>query len=163
MAGRVSPSDGIATLLALLDEAFDCRSWHGTNLKGSIRGMSAERAARRPAAGRHSVVEIIAHCAYWKYSVRRRLLNQSKGSFPLKGSDWFSIAEPLDEKTWRGYVRILTEEHRQLRQAVADFDVRRLSAMPAGSTTSYAKLIRGAVFHDIYHAGQIQFIKRVHE
>jgi hypothetical protein len=34
-------------LLALLDEAFNRRSWLGTNLHGSIRGIDLETAARR--------------------------------------------------------------------------------------------------------------------
>lgn len=160
MAGKGARSDRLAMLLALLDEAFERKSWHGTNLKGSIRGMSAADAARRAAASRHRVADIVVHCAYWKYSVRRRLLDQPRGGFPLVGSDWFELAEPLDEKTWKQYVRMLTDEHRQLREAVAAFDGRRLSAVPAGSKVTYEMLIRGAAMHDVYHAGQIQLIKR---
>ena len=59
----------VKSLLALLDEAFDRRSWHGTNLKGSIRGMTATQAAWRPRPGRHNVWEIVGHAAYWKYAV----------------------------------------------------------------------------------------------
>jgi hypothetical protein len=32
-------------LLALLDEAFDKKSWHGPNLRNSLRGVSAQAAA----------------------------------------------------------------------------------------------------------------------
>src|SRR5437879_1186142 len=38
-------------LLTLLDEAFDKRSWHGPNLRGAIRGVTAEQAAWRPRPG----------------------------------------------------------------------------------------------------------------
>jgi hypothetical protein len=44
----------IRLLLDLLDEAFDKKSWHGPNLRGSIRGVSAAQAAWRPAPGRHT-------------------------------------------------------------------------------------------------------------
>src|SRR3712207_2441682 len=63
----------IAQLLAVVDRAYDRRSWHGTNLRGSIRGLSAADAAWRPARGRHNVWEIVVHAAYWKYAVTRRL------------------------------------------------------------------------------------------
>lgn len=63
----------IDLLLALLDEGFDRKAWHGPNLLGSLRGLSAEQALRRPAPGRHNVWEIAVHCAYWKSIVRRRL------------------------------------------------------------------------------------------
>ncbi len=60
-------------LLGAIDEAYDKRSWHGTTLRGSLRGMSAAAATWRPADGRHHVWEIAVHCAYWKYVVRRRV------------------------------------------------------------------------------------------
>jgi hypothetical protein len=44
--------DRALALLDLVDEAFDRKSWHGTNLRGAIRGVSAALAALR--AGRLS-------------------------------------------------------------------------------------------------------------
>jgi hypothetical protein len=57
--------EAVAMLLALLDEAFEKQSWHGPNLRGSLRGLSAADAARRPARGRHNVWEVAVHAAYW--------------------------------------------------------------------------------------------------
>jgi hypothetical protein len=31
----------IRQLVAIVDQAYDTKSWHGTNLRGSIRGLSA--------------------------------------------------------------------------------------------------------------------------
>jgi hypothetical protein len=93
----------IALILNLIDQAFDRRAWHGTNLKGSLRGMTAAEAAWRPAEGRHNVWEVVIHCAYWKYAVWRRLTGVKRGSFLLKGSNWF--ARPGDgsdlEAAWK--------------------------------------------------------------
>ena len=51
-------------LLDLLAEAFERRSWHGTNLRGSFRGMTAAEAAWRPAPGRRNGWELALHAAY---------------------------------------------------------------------------------------------------
>lgn len=75
-------------LLELLDEAFEKRSWHGPNLRGVLRGVTAEQAAWRAAPGRHNIWELTVHAAYWKYAVRRRLLGEKRGSFALEGSNW---------------------------------------------------------------------------
>lgn len=160
MAKQKGPSDEISQLLAVLDEAFQRRSWHGTNLRGSIRGLSAAEATRRAPASCHNVAEIVVHCAYWKYTVRRRLLDQPRGGFPLKGSDWFTLADPLEDKEWKHYVRILTDEHKQLHEAVAACDAKRLRVVPTGSKLAFEALIRGIAMHDVYHAGQIQLIKQ---
>ena len=42
----------VTQLLAILDQAYNKPSWHGTNLRGSIRGLSPKQAAWRPAPKR---------------------------------------------------------------------------------------------------------------
>lgn len=146
-------------LLTLLDEAFDRKSWHGTNLRGSLRGLSAVLAAWRPAPGKHTIGEIAVHCAYWKYSVRRRLRGEKRGSFARPGSNWFALPEPFTESAWRDCVTLLAAEHKALRSAVAELKPNQLAARPPGSKTSTAMLVRGIALHDVYHAGQVQVIK----
>src|SRR5512134_818542 len=79
----------IDQLLDIVARAYDRRSWHGTNLRGSIRGLAPAAAAKRPRPGRHNIWELVVHAAYWKYAVRRRLTGQKRGSFPLDGSNFF--------------------------------------------------------------------------
>jgi hypothetical protein len=148
-------------LLDLLDEAFDRRSWHGTNLRGSIRGLPRAAAAWRPAPGRHNIWELVVHAAYWKYTVRRRLTGDKRGSFPLAGSNWWERPAAGSDAEWKQDVALLTAEHQQLRQAVAAFPAARLGRHAPGSPFTYAGLIRGAAAHDLYHAGQIQILKRL--
>ena len=143
----------------LIDEAYNKKSWHGTNLRGSIRGMSATQAAFR--AGKHSIAQIVVHCAYWKYTVRRRLRNEKRGSFAVKGSNWFALREPLDEAHWKQYVALLDSEQRALQAAVAELPATQIDAKPGGSKVSNLALLHGVALHDVYHAGQIQLIKGI--
>lgn len=151
----------VAVLLDLLDEAFDRKAWHGTNLRGSIRRLDARRAAWRPGPGRHNAWEIAVHAAYWKYAVRRQLTGEKRGSFPEKGSNWFPRPDPADEAAWRRDVALLVEQHRELRAVVARLQASELRRKPAGSRHTVAALVRGAASHDLYHAGQIQLLKRL--
>jgi len=50
----MKPDPEIKLLLAALDEAFDRRSWHGTNFLGSLRSVTVPEALWQPAAGRHN-------------------------------------------------------------------------------------------------------------
>lgn len=131
-------------LIVLLDEAFMKQAWHGPNLRGSLRGVTAEQAAWRPAPGRHNIWELAVHCAYWKYAVRRRLTGEKRGSFPLEGSNWFVRN---GEGDWAADVRLLQEQHALLREAAM--------------TSNNERLVRGAAMHDVYHAGQITMLKRL--
>jgi hypothetical protein len=148
-------------LLAGLDQAYNRRSWHGTNLRGSIRGLTVKDAARRPGRGRHNIWEIVVHAAYWKYAVWRRLTGSSRGSFPLEGSNWFTRPDVTSAQAWRRDVALLDEMHAQLRATVEAFPDGRLKGRNPRSPFTFADLIRGAAAHDLYHTGQIQLLKRL--
>ena len=139
----------IRQLLAIIDQAYDKKSWHGTNLRGSIRGLSAAEAAWRPARNRHNIWEIVVHAAYWKYAVTRRFSEAPRGSFPLKGSNWFKRPEgpKATESAWRKEVARLTGGV--------------LGRTPRRSQVSNFDLLAGIAAHDLYHAGQIQLLKRL--
>lgn len=158
MTGRRSFHGEIALLLALLDEAYEKKAWHGPNLRGSLRGLSAKEAAWRPAPGRHNVSELAVHAAYWKYAVRRRLTGEKRGAFSRKGSNWFAGGK-ASESAWRSDRELLEREHRRLREVVAAFPPERLHDFSAGSRHRNARLIYGIAAHDLYHAGQIQLVK----
>jgi hypothetical protein len=151
----------IELLLQLIDEAYDKKSWHGPNLRGSIRGVTPGVAACRPTRGRRSICEIVVHAAYWKYIVRRRLLGEKRGSFPLQGSNWFPRPGRLSPGAWQQDVALLAQTHRALRAAVASFDPAQLGRTPAGSKVSNLQMLSGVAAHDVYHAGQIQLLKRL--
>ena len=158
---RAGGQVAVRSLLEQIDEAFDRQSWHGTNLRGSLRGLTADQALWRPAPRRHNAWEIAVHAAYWKYAAWRRLTGEKRGAFPRKGSNWFPSPAPASEKLWRDDLTLLGESHRRLRAAVArltDADLRRRA--PGGKET-VGRLVRGVAAHDLYHAGQIQLLKRL--
>jgi DinB family protein len=151
----------IEHLLGLLDEAYNRAAWHGPNLRGSIRGLTARDAAWRVQSRRHNIWEIVVHAAYWKYAVRRRLLGEKRGSFSVPGSNWFVRPTDRSEKAWRADVALLDMEHQRLRKAILSFHPENLDRRARGSKNVARRLIAGIALHDVYHAGQIQLIKRL--
>ena len=123
--------------------------------------MTAAQAAWRPNPGRHNSWEIAGHCAYWKYAVRRRLSAEPRGRFALTGSNWFESPRSAGQSEWRSAIRLLADEHKKLRMVVAGGPAHTLDQPADGGTTSRVALIRGAAAHDLYHAGQIQLLKKL--
>jgi len=148
----------IHQLLAIVDQAYNRASWHGPNLRGSIRGVTPRMAARRPAPGRHNIWEIVVHAAYWKYVVTRRLTRAPRGSFPLKGSNWFR-RDGGTSTAWRADLDLLDRAHAALRETIARLPARALDRR-AGKVTPF-DLVAGVAAHDTYHAGQIQLLKKL--
>jgi hypothetical protein len=155
----------VALALSALDEAYDRKAWHGPNLRGAARGLDARAAAWRPGRGRHNAWELVVHAAYWKYAVRRRLTGERRGSFPLEGSNWFTRPQPGPraglEAAWQADLALLAGQHRRLRAVVAALSPAALGALSPGTRHTVSRLVFGAALHDVYHAGQIQLLKRL--
>src|SRR5688572_16265664 len=145
------PSPEILILLDIIDQAYNRRSWHGTNLRGSLRSVTAEEAAWRPQPRRHNIWELAVHAAYWKYTVHRRLTGDAVGSFAIKGSNWFVRPDgQVSESAWKKDVKVLDQIHRSLRTAISTLKPRLLRYTPPGSKVSNQDLIAGIAAHDLY-------------
>ena len=149
-------------LLVLLDTAYAKVSWHGVNLRGSLRRVRPEAAAWRPAPDAHNVWELMIHAAYWKYAAWRRLTGATRGSFPLAGSNFFTRPVEVTEAAWRADLRLLDTMHRDLRAVVAATKASTLETRLPGSRVTRLRLITGVAAHDLYHAGQIQLLKKLY-
>jgi uncharacterized damage-inducible protein DinB len=147
-------------ILLALDQAYDHKSWHGTNLKGALRGVKVQAAAHRPGPGRPSIHELVVHLAYWKYAVLRQLVELPRGAFPLKGSNWFS-REGADAAQWKADLALLDRLHRELQTAVVALKPADLDRPSAKAKYRLRDLLLGVAAHDLHHCGQIQLIKRL--
>lgn len=151
----------IELLIEMIDQAFDHPSWHGTNLRGSLKGLKLDQLLWRPGPKRNSIWDLALHSAYWKYAVHRRMTGGEKGQFPRKPSNYPAIPKNPDRKAWHKDLALLVEWHNKLRQAIVDFPPSRWSDRPAESKYNFMQTVYGVASHDLYHAGQIQLLKKL--
>jgi hypothetical protein len=85
-----------------------------------------------------------------------------RGSFALEGSNWFKRPQDKTEKAWKDDIVLLDQMHRELRGAVARLSARELALTPPGKKVSNFTLLSGIAAHDLYHAGQIQLLKKLY-
>jgi len=150
----------ITLLLEILDQAYGKRAWHGTTLRGALRGLDPGVASWRPGPDRHSIWELILHAAYWKYVVRRHVGDPSP-RFRRKPSNWPAPPAEPSPAALKEDIAYLDEEHRMLRDAIVSFRDAHLDRTVKRSQTRYSNLIHGVAAHDYYHTGQIQLLKRL--
>ena len=148
----------LAILLRLIDESYEKKAWHGPNLRQSLKGVSAQQAAWRPGSGRHNIWELTIHAAYWKYAVRRRLEVGKRGSFVLKGSNFFPRPEKgkATEEAWSADKELLEREHRAMVETIG-------KVLKSPRTKKKLAMLYGVALHDVYHAGQIRLLRRLQD
>jgi hypothetical protein len=142
----------------LLAEAYGPGAWHGPDLKAALSDVTAANAFWRPAAGRHNIAEIAVHHAWCVRNVYAQLSGTPAEPFPLTGEDWFQISDgrPL---TWPQVKALVDTQHERLAALMADLEAGRAESPLAEAECR--DMVLGITCHAIYHAGQVQLIKRL--
>jgi hypothetical protein len=142
----------------VLNEGYGPGAWHGADLKAALADITAAGAFWRPAQGRHNIAEIALHHAYSAHSVRGRITGGAIEPFILDGDDWFVLS---DERAlaWPAIQEAVDAEQRHLATVVTDVEAGRLES-PLTDAERF-DLVLGITCHAVYHAGQVQLIKRL--
>ncbi len=147
------------TLARILQEGYGPGAWHGADLKAAVADVSPELAFWRPAKGRHNIAEIALHHAWCARSVRGKLTGKAPEPFALEGEDWFALPD-RPKLSWPEIRAVLDEEQGRLAAAVGAIQAGRVK--PELAEAERLDLVLGITCHAIYHAGQVQLIKRLH-
>ena len=142
----------------VIEEGYGPEAWHGPDLKAALAGVTPDLAFWRPSPGRHSIAEIALHHAYCVRGVRGRLSGTPPDAFVLDGDDWFALS---DETTlsWPEIAAVVDAEQRRLTAVIADIGAGRVN--PSLPDTERFDLVLGITCHAVYHAGQVQLIKKM--
>jgi hypothetical protein len=144
-------------LSRVLEEGYGPGAWHGPDLKAAVSDVTPDLAFWRPAPGRHNVAEVALHHAYTLRSVRGQLSGSAPEPFALEGEDWFP-AEP-GGLSWPEIQAILETEQERLAAVVSGLSENR-GKSPKTDAECF-DLILGITCHAVYHAGQVQLLKRL--
>jgi hypothetical protein len=144
----------------VLNEGYGSGAWHGPDLKAALADVTPAFAFWRPGAGRHNIAEIALHHAYFARSVRAQISGRSAEPFVLEGEDWFDLASETT-LSWPKIQATVEAEHQSLGALVTDTETGQLTS-PLSEAERF-NLVLGITCHAIYHAGQIQLIKRLRE
>jgi len=155
----VSAAPEARFLARVLDEGYGSGACHGPDLKAALTDVSPELAFRRPSGARHNIAEVALHHAYCLRSVRGQLSGTTPEPFVLEGEDWFELP---DEKrmSWPQIRSAVEEEQQKLSATVGDTVSGRVQSKL--SDAERFTLVLGITCHAVYHAGQIQLLKRLH-
>ena len=143
-----------AYLSRILAEGYGPGAWHGPDLAAALSDVTSETAFKRPAPGRHNIAEIAVHHAWCARNVVGQLTGGALAPFPLAGEDWFPL-ESAKGLSWSAITKMVADYQAGLVEALA-------AAEPAPLTDAERfALVLGITCHAVYHAGQIQLIKRL--
>ena len=130
-------------------------------LSAALRGLTAAQAAWKPAPPRHSIWQIVRHLILWKRGVLEAWNGDPPDGAQLDAADWQEAAG--SEAEWERDRRTLLEISEQFLTRARALDDAGLSQQIAwyrgGPSQPLAMRLVRATTHDIYHAGQIMYLR----
>ena len=141
-----------------LKRSHQGEAWHGPSVREVLEGVSAEQAAARPVDAGHTIFELVLHMIAWRNVARRRLEGERVDSLPDKED--FPQVVASGEDGWKQALARLDESFTRLDEAISRFDEGRLQDSLPERGRSYYTMLHGVIQHDVYHAGQIQLLRK---
>lgn len=142
-----------------LEEVFEGQPWYGPSVLKSLQMIPVVLWNQKPQGAAHTIAELVYHMIDWRLFVIEK----------LKENGVFSI-EMNSEKDWRKHTSVSLETEKkeiidELR-GIQDVIKQLLMSKPDawmyefvdGKDYKNEYMIVGAIQHDIYHLGQINFV-----
>ena len=149
----------VEIVIDLLKTSFDGNAWHGPSFMDTLKDVNAEEARMRPIEWRHTIWELVNHCAYWMDAVTGALEGVEMPSIePGTEEDWPKTG--ATEKDWIEAKEKLKKSQEALVSALVGFDESCLGSKVPGRSYSYQKMLHGISDHNVYHAGQIAVFRK---
>jgi hypothetical protein len=154
----MSTSAAVESQARILNEGYGSGAWHGPDLKAALADVTPESAYWRPGAGRHNIAEIAVHHAFFVRAVRGQISGKATEPFVLSGEEWF----PIDDArtlAWPDIRATVDSQQAQLAGLITNLESGKATS-PLPSAERF-NLVLGITCHAVYHAAQIQLIKRL--
>ena len=130
-------------------------------LSGALRGLTAAEATWKPAPARHSIWQIVRHLILWKRGVLQAWDGNPPDGAEIVAGDWQEVAgSDADWNRDRKTLLDISAEFLTRAQALDDARLsKRIAWYKSGVVQPLAMRIVRTTTHDIYHAGQIMYLR----
>lgn len=130
-------------------------------LSGAVEGLTAVEAEWKPSPERHSIWQIVRHLILWKQAVLSAWDGAPPDGAQISDQDWQEARGSEDD--WqrdRQALLDISEQFLARARALNDAELAQPIAWYAsGETQPLALRIVRTTTHDIYHSGQIRYIR----
>jgi uncharacterized damage-inducible protein DinB len=150
----------IQFLIAQLKDSYGGDPWFGRNAKALLNEVSEQDALQKP-AGEHSILELVWHMITWReFTISRLQHSPGKDMQYFEQNDWQEL-DHSNTGLWRQGLDRLQETQNELIGLLDQQDQSLLEKIVDERMYNFRKLLYGLIQHDIYHFGQIAYIKKM--
>ena len=153
-----SSNKKIQELVSQFNSIYAGTPWYGVSITDILDQVNEKMAYWQPNEKGHSIAQLVWHMTYWRQSLIKRLKGESTYKGSMKSEANWSTPEKLKSIGWDNMRTLLAESQKELTTLLSE---QKDSLLPKAYTekASYEDLIVGILHHDLYHTGQIAYLK----
>ena len=144
---------------AQLNENFAGEPWFGRNIQAILKEINEDIASQKP-NGQHSILELLYHMINWRLFTINRLEKSSATVKSFEENDW-QVLDHQDKSLWQKGIEQLNDTQQRLLNLINTMKDEELQSPVHERDYENRTLINGIIQHDIYHLGQIAYIKKM--
>ena len=144
---------------AQLNENFSGEPWFGRNIQAILKEINEDIASQKP-NGQHSMLELLSQKINWRLITNNRLEKSSATVKSFEENDW-QVLDHQEKSLWQKGIEQLNDTQQRLLNLINTMKDEDLQSPVHERDYENRTLINGIIQHDIYHLGQIAYIKKM--
>jgi uncharacterized damage-inducible protein DinB len=152
----------IAEYIHQSESIFNGTPWYGAPMTEILKKISPAMAFKTPFRKAHSIAQLVAHVVYWRQSLIRRLEGDWEYRGSMQSEDNWPANAKLKRTGWKSILASLNESQQRL-VSLLDKQSDTLLRKKYSEKSTYRDVVVGIIQHDLYHLGQIAYLKSLFE
>lgn len=134
--------------------------WFGRSVYSILEETDETKVYTRPGNTEHSLIELLYHMITWSDFCLKQLENATSEEIKeVEEKDWREIDPKIHD--WKKGMEQLKEIHRQIIFVLETKDDAFLSEIVKERKFNYRFMLNGLIQHNIYHLGQVAYVKKL--
>ena len=146
----------IDRIASLMEQIFEGDPYYGPSVMGTLEGVTAVLAVKKPPGSAHSIWELVSHLTA-EINYAHEVINGTAGPWIEGETTWPAITDN-SETAWQSALKELKNANRELVRIVKQLDDSILDQQPAQVRGPYYLMLHGSMQHNIFHSGQISLL-----
>ena len=150
----------IQSIIKNLENTLTSQPWFGRAVYILLDEIDETKVSVKPNDSEHSLIELLWHMNTWAGFTLANLENKSSQELKaIEENDWRTI-DPV-KHSWKNGLKELKSIHKRISDILNSKEDLFLKDMVPNRQYNFRFMLNGLIQHNIYHAGQVAYLKKL--
>lgn len=150
----------VLSIIKNFETTLSGQPWFGRAIYELLGEIETVKASVKPNGSEHSALELIWHMNTWAEFTLANLEGRTAEELKeIEGKDWRELTKP--EHSWKKGLSQFKSIHKKIIANLSKRDDDFLSDIVPNRRYNFRFMLNGLIQHNIYHAGQVAYLKKL--